>query len=210
MNGKDRKVNFANMDFTSPFQFGFIQTTPIELVAVFFGLLSVWFMKKESTLAFPFGIINVLIYIYIFFQTHLYANAGINAFFFLMSVYGWYNWTRKGKDEKNIRITECSGGVYLLYVMAILGFFIVLWFLLKRVTDSQVPQWDALTTAIYIIGMWLLARKKIENWLLWIIADSMMIVLCAYEHLYFTSLQYLIFTIIAVLGFLEWRIKLMK
>jgi len=198
------------MDFTIPFHLGFIQTTPIELIAVFFGLLSVWFMKKESTLAFPFGIINVLIYVYIFFQTQLYANAGINAFFFLMSVYGWYNWTRLGKDEKKIPITGCSRREYLIYGLAIPGLFFALWFLLKRITDSTVPYWDALTTAIYIIGMWLLAKKKIENWVLWIIGDTMMIGLCAYEHLYFSSLQYFIFTIIAILGFLEWRIKLMK
>src|ERR1035437_3248680 len=145
--------------------FGPVQTSPVELIAVFFGLLSVWSMKKESILAFPFGIINVLIYVYICFISKLYAYAGINIFYFVMSVYGWYNWLRSGSDEEKIKITECSGKESIWNSFAIPVFFVILWIGLKRYTDSVVPFWDAITTAIYIIGMWLLARKKIENWI---------------------------------------------
>ncbi len=198
------------MDLTSPFQIGLVQTSAIELFAVFFGMLSVWSMKKESTLAFPFGILNVLIYVYIFFQSKLYANAGINAFFFLMSVYGWYNWTRKVGGKGTLRISQCSKTELVFNSLAIILFFFLIRWLLIRYTTSQLPSWDAITTAVYMIAQWLLSRKKIENWVLWIAADTIMIVLCAVEHLYFTSFQYLVFTIIAVLGFFEWRIKLMK
>jgi len=189
-------------------QVGPIQTTPVELVAVIFGLLSVWSMKKESILAFPFGIINVLIYIYICFMAKLYAYAGINFFYFVMSVYGWYNWLRTGDNEEKIKITECSKKERIGNSAAILFFFVVLWMLLKKYTDSIVPAWDAITTSIYIIGMWLLARKKIENWILWIAGDVISIFLFAYEKLYFSSFQFLVFTVIAVLGYLEWRGKL--
>lgn len=198
------------MDLTSPFQIGLVQTSAIELFAVFFGMLSVWSMKKESTLAFPFGILNVLIYVYIFFQSKLYANAGINAFFFLMSVYGWYNWTRKVGEKGTLRISQCSKTELVLNSLAIILFFFLIRWLLIRYTESQVPSWDAFTTAVYMVAQWLLSRKKIENWILWIAADTIMIVLCAVENLYFTSFQYLVFTVIAILGFLEWRIKLMK
>jgi len=191
-------------------QFGPVQTTPVELIAVFFGLLCVWSMKKESILAFPFGIINVLIYVYICFSARLYAYAGINVFYFVMSAYGWFNWLRKGGDDERIRITECSGKERIWYSIAIPVFFVILWILLKRFTDSVVPVWDAITTAIYIIGMWLLARKKIENWILWIAGDFISIFLFAYEKLWFSSFQFLVFTIIAVLGYLEWRGKLVK
>ena len=191
-------------------QFGPVQTTPVELIAVFFGLLCVWSMKKESILAFPFGIINVLIYVYICFSARLYAYAGINVFYFVMSAYGWFNWLRKGGDDERIRITECSGKEKIWYSIAIPVFFVILWILLKRFTDSVVPVWDAITTAIYIIGMWLLARKKIENWILWIAGDFISIFLFAYEKLWFSSFQFLVFTIIAVLGYLEWRGKLVK
>ncbi len=198
------------MDLTAPFQFAFVQTSPIELFAVFCGLISVWFMKKENTLAFPFGIINVLIYVYIFFQTRLYANAGINAFFFIMSVYGWYNWTRKVSGDKTIRISQCSRTELLLNGLALMVFFFFIRWILTRYTQSQVPSWDAFTTAFYMVAQWLLSQKKIENWILWITADTVMIGLCIYEKLYFTGLQYFVFTIIASLGFLEWRIKLIK
>lgn len=190
--------------------FGPVQTTPVELIAVFFGLLCVWSMKKESILAFPFGIINVLIYVYICFAARLYAYAGINLFYFVMSVYGWYNWLRKGAGEETLRITECTKLEKLLNASAILVFFVILWFLLKKFTDSIVPVWDAITTAIYIVGMWLLARKKIENWILWIVGDFISIFLFAWEKLYFSSFQFLVFTIIAVLGYKEWEKKLIK
>ena len=196
------------MDMTALLQIGPFQTTLMELIAVAFGLICVWSMKKESLLAFPFGIVNVLIYVYIFFAAKLYANAGINAFFFFMSVYGWYNWTRKDHNDSKIKITRSSKSELLLNAVAIIVFFILIRVVLVKYTSSNIPSWDAMTTAVYIAAQWLLSRKKIENWILWISADSVMIGLCAWEGLYFSSFQYLVFTIIAILGFREWRTKL--
>ena len=189
-------------------QFGPVQTSVIELVSVFFGLLSVWSMKKESILAYPTGIVNVLIYVYICFESKLYAYAGINIFYAVMSIYGWYVWTRKNEDQEKIRITKLSAKALVLNGVAIIVFFIILRILLVKFTDSVVPTWDAFTTAVYIIGMWLLARKKIENWYAWIIGDAISIGLFIFEKLYFSSFQFLVFTIIAVFGYLEWRGKL--
>jgi len=189
-------------------QIGPIRTSLIELVAVAFGLTCVWFMKKERVLAFPLGIINVLIYMYIFFVTKLYANAAINGFFFVMSVYGWYNWTRKDLNDERIRITRCAIRELILNGFAIIILFFIIRTILGKYTESHVPTWDALTTAVYMVAQWLLSRKKIENWILWISADSVMTVLCAWEGLWFTAFQYFVFTIIATLGFIEWRGKL--
>lgn len=196
------------MDVNYLIEFGPFQTTIVEIIAVVFGLASVWSMKKESILAFPFGIINVIFYVYICFASKLYAYASINVFFAVMSVYGWYKWSRKDLNKKNIMISQCSVKELILDSVALVFFFIILRILLIKYTDSIVPTWDALTTAIYIIAMWLLARKKIENWMGWIIGDTISIGLFAYERLYFSSLQFLVFTIIAVLGFVEWRKKL--
>ncbi|MCX6268404.1 MAG: nicotinamide riboside transporter PnuC [Bacteroidetes bacterium] len=201
-------ITFVPMDPTTLLQLGPFQTSYLELIAVAFGLICVWMMKKESVLAFPFGIINVAIYVYIFFIARLYANAGINGFFFIMSVYGWYNWTRKDSHDDRIRITRCSKQELWLNAIAIILFFIIIRMVLMRYTSSRIPSWDALTTAVYILAQWLLSRKKIENWILWISADTVMIGLCAWEGLYFSSFQYLVFTIIAILGFREWRTKL--
>jgi len=201
-------ITFAPMEMSALLQIGPFQTSYLELVAVAFGLVCVWFMKKESILVFPFGIVNVLIYVYIFFSARLYANAGINCFFFIMSVYGWYNWTRKDSSDNRIRIARCSGTELLLNGIAIIVFFFVIRFILIRFTSSRIPSWDAMTTAVYIVAQWLLSRKRIENWILWIFADAVMIGLCAWEDLFFSSFQYLVFTIIAILGFREWKTKL--
>ena len=198
------------MDPTSLISIGPFRTSFLELTAVFFGLLSVWYMKKERVLVFPFGIINVLIYVYICFDTGLYAYAAINVFYFVMSIYGWYNWTRKDAQDKTIKITRCSKAELVFNVLAILLFFFLIRFILKNYTDSRLAGWDAFTSSVYIIAQWLVSRKKIENWLLWITGDVISIGLFASQNLYFSSLQYLVFTIIAVLGFLEWRIKLIK
>jgi nicotinamide mononucleotide transporter len=198
------------MDLTNAFVIGPITTSPVELIAVLFGLLSVWFMKKESILCFPFGMINVLIYVYLCYREKLYAYAGINVFFFIMSIYGWYNWTRHSPGKKPIRITRCPVWEIILNMAALTLFFVFLRYLLREYTDSELYTWDALTTAIYIIGQWLLSLKKIENWIMWITGDIISIWLFAYQGLFFSSFQFFIFTIIATLGFLEWRIKLMK
>jgi nicotinamide mononucleotide transporter len=196
------------MDVNYLIEFGPFKTTIVEIFAVVFGLASVWSMKKESILVFPFGIINVLIYVYICFISRLYAYASINVFFAVMSVYGWYSWSREDKNSERMQISQCSGKELLFDMAALVLFFIILRILLVKFTDSIVPTWDALTTAIYIIAMWMLAMKKIENWVGWIIGDTISIGLFAYEKLYFSSFQFLVFTIIAVLGFVEWRKKL--
>ena len=187
---------------------GFIHTSVVELIAVIFGLASVWLVKKESVWGFPVGAVNVLIYVFICFSARLYAYAGINVFYFLMGMYGLYNWIRKTGTDDHIPITRCSPGERWIYAGLILIFFAVLYLMLRRFTDSTVPVWDSVTTSIYIIAMWLMARKRIEHWLLWIIGDLISIWLFAYEQLFFSSFQYMVFTVIAFLGWLEWKKKI--
>jgi nicotinamide mononucleotide transporter len=192
---------------------GPIKTSLVELIAVLFGLASVWSMKKESILAFPFGIINVLGYVYISLIKDLYALSGINLFFAFMSIYGWYNWSRKKNDDSRVSITKCSGKEILINLFILVVSFMIIRILLQKYTQSPVPFWDALTTSLYIIAMWLLARKKIENWIAWIVGDVISIFLYAStygnnEANYFSSFQFFVFTIIAIFGFLEWRKKL--
>jgi nicotinamide mononucleotide transporter len=203
------------MDINLLIEIGPVKTSLVEIIAVVFGLASVWSMKKESILAFPFGIINVLGYVYISFTKELYALSGINLFFAFMSVYGWYNWTHHGEDQKKVVISKCSGKEILINTIALLVFFLFIRWLLIKYTDSPVPTWDSVTTSLYIVAMWLLARKKIENWIAWIIGDIISIFLYAIPYAnnepnYFSSIQFLIFTIIAVFGFIEWRNKLIQ
>lgn len=191
-----------------PVHLWLIHTSVIELIAVGFGLASVWLVKKEVVWAFPVGAVNVLIYVLICFSARLYAYAVINVFYFLMGMYGWYNWIRKTGSDDRVPITACRNKERWLYAALILVFFIAIYLILTKFTDSTIPLWDAVTTAIYIIAMWLMARKKIEHWLLWIIGDLVSIWLFAYEKLLFSSFQYLVFTLIAIFGWLEWRRKM--
>lgn len=180
----------------------------LEAVAVSTGLLSVWFAKKENILVYPVGIVSVLIYVYLCFSVKLYADMGINAFYFVMSIYGWVKWSRKIDDKPSRTITWASRMEWIYSFAGLIIFFIILVFVLKNFTDSNVPVWDALTTSIFIIGMWLMALKKIENWLAWIAGDFMCIPLFASKGLILTSFQYTAFLVLAVLGYMEWRSKL--
>jgi nicotinamide mononucleotide transporter len=180
----------------------------LEAVAVFFGLLSVWFAKKENILVYPTGIVSVLIYVYICLTVKLYADMGINFFYFLMSIYGWVKWSMKTGNNQSRPITWASKPEWLYSIIGLVVFFFILVFILKNYTDSNVPVWDALTTAIFIIGMWLMALKKIENWLFWIAGDLISIPLYASKGLVLTSFQFTVFLILAIAGYLEWRAKL--
>jgi nicotinamide mononucleotide transporter len=193
------------MDILQVLVEGIKELSILEALGVFFGLLSVWFAKKESILVFPTGIISVLIYVYICFNARLYADMSINAYYFVMSVYGWYYWSRKDDTRHNTPITKNTKKDWIWSIAILLISFVVLSQLLIHFTDSDVPIIDALTTSIFFVGMQLMARKKIENWLAWIIGDFISIPLYYYKGLVLTSFQFFVFFIIAILGYLSWK-----
>jgi nicotinamide mononucleotide transporter len=183
-------------------------TTPLEAIAVFFGLASVWYSKQEHIWVYPTGIISVLIYVYITFQYKLYADMGINGYYFVMSVYGWYHWTNTGdKDKEQIPISRNSRQENFVAVGIMIVSFMIIRFGLDF-TDSDVPGLDSFTTATAITGMWLMARKKIENWVAWIVTDIVAVPLYLYKGLPLTGFQYLIFTVLATWGYFSWKKKL--
>ncbi len=198
------------MDFNSFWEIlqqNVMDTSFLEIIGVFFGILSVWFSKKVNILVYPTGIISVLIYVYLCFFAKLYADMGINVVYFIMSVYGWYYWTRKDVNKKTTPIAFCSRTEHMINLVMFVFFFVALSYFLKNHTDSNVPFWDSLTTAIFIVGMWLMAKKKVENWIYWIIGDIISIPLYFYKGLVFTSLQFTVFLVLAILGYIEWKQK---
>ena len=179
----------------------------LELTAVIFGLLSVWFAKKDNIWVFPTGIINTVIYTYLLWKWSLLGDMMINFYYAVISIYGWYHWTRKKDDvlefpisrmtfyEKKVSVVLFIGTV--LFVIAVYTFF-------DKFTHF-ISYIDTLVTGIFFVGMWLMARRKIENWILWIVGDIISIPMYFVKGYSFTSIQYLIFTIIAVFGYLEWK-----
>ncbi len=188
------------------------ETTLLEIIAVIFGLLSVWYAKKANILVYPTGIISVLIYVYICFFALLYADMGINFFYFVMSVYGWYNWTRKGPKRKVIRISwNTPTQQWVAIAATVVAYFVIfgLIWVFKRddaaYMNSYIPYVDSFTTSIFLIGMLLMARKKVENWIYWIIGNIVSIPLYFVKGLVFTSFQYSVFLVLAIMGYVEWR-----
>lgn len=179
----------------------------LEIIAVFFGLLSVWYAKKDNILVFPTGIISTFIFVFLLYQWGLIGDMLINAYYFSMSVYGWYIWTRKVDAKHFTPITATSKKEKLQSIILFLAgmiFVFIVYHLFEKWND-WVAYVDTLTTALFFVGMWLMAKKKIENWLYWIVGDLISIPLYFYKGYTFTSFQYLIFTIIAIYGYREWK-----
>ncbi len=195
----------VNHDFL--INFGLFQASVVELTAVISGLVSVWLVKKENVWAFPIGGVSVLLSAYIYFAGNIYANAGINLFYFIMNIYGWYNWLRKTGEDKHLMITSCSRKEMQVYAVFIIFMFLALWYILRKMADNQYAVYDAFTSSLYVIAMWLMARKKIQHWPLWIIGDVVMVMLCIFLKWYFLGFQYLVYTVIAALGWMEWKYK---
>lgn len=189
---------------------GVYQTSALEWTAVIFGLMSVWFSMKENILVYPTGIVSVLIYVYLSFNYLLYADAGVNSYYFVMSVYGWYHWKDTDDDSDQIPVTKNSSREWVISVGILVASFMTLVYVLQNFTDSDVPIWDATTTCFAILGMWLMARKKVESWIAWIITDIISVPLYFYKGLVLTSFQFLFFTGLAVAGYFAWKKSLQK
>lgn len=186
------------------FREGIAAMTWFEAVAVVFGIASVFYSMREHIWVYPTGIISTLIYVWICFQYKLYADMGINAYYFSMSIFGWYVWTHPKKGEKILPVTWLKPSGWAISIGIFLASYLILYLVLSRFTDSDVPYWDSFTTASAFVGMWLMAKKKVENWIAWIITDLVSVPLYFYKGLILTSFQFLFFTILAFLGLFAW------
>lgn len=179
----------------------------LELVAVVFGLASVWLAKQNHIAVYPTGMISTAIFVHLLWKWMLLGDMLINAYYFSMSVYGWYIWTRKKEGEivhPIQRMTRKDFGVSLLLFVVSLVFVYQVYVWFGRWEDPF-AQIDTFTTALFFVGMWLMARRKIENWLFWIVGDIISVYLYFLKGFTLTSLQYLIFTLIAIFGYRAWK-----
>ena len=179
----------------------------LELIGILFGLLSVWYAKKNTVWVYPTGMISTAIFVYLLLKWALLGDMIINAYYFVMSVYGWYYWSKKEEEVIVHPITSTSKKevktAVLLFVASILFVFWV-----YQAFDKW-KDWtayvDTFTTAIFFVGMGLMARRKIEHWLFWIVGDIISIPLYFFKGLTLTSFQYIIFTLIAIYGYRSWK-----
>ncbi|WP_248724850.1 nicotinamide riboside transporter PnuC [Seonamhaeicola sp. ML3] len=184
----------------------------LEITAVVFGFLSVWFSKQNNVLVFPTGMISTVIFVYLLLKWELLGDMMINAYYFIMSVYGWFIWTRK-VDETHvtpISRTTSKEKMTSVYIFLVTLLFVFLVYKCFDKWTSWVAYVDTFTTAIFFVGMWLMAKRKIENWIYWIVGDIISVPLYFYKGFTFTSFQYLGFTLIAIFGYLAWKKTLDK
>ena len=192
---------------------GLLQTTWLELIAVIAGIVSVWYSRKESILVYPVGLINTTIYIYLSFKGHLLGEASVNLYYTLMSLWGWYLWTRVDPNKHNIilQITKSNMRDWLHQILFFLAFYFSLYFSLtylkKEFAPEAIPWADALASAAAYTGMWLMARKKVESWIWWIITNIASIPLYFIKGYTFTSVQFLVLLVLAIAGLKSWNDK---
>jgi nicotinamide mononucleotide transporter len=192
---------------------GILQTGWLEAIAVIAGVVSVWYSRKENVLVFPTGLINTTLYIYLSYKGNLFGEASVNLYYTLMSVYGWYLWTRKKEDHQTpvLQITASNQKEWiqqlLFFAVFYLVIFISLSFAKKAFAPEAIPWADAFASATAYTGMWLMAKKKVESWIWWILTNIASIPLYFVKGYAFTSVQFLILLLLAIAGLQSWRKK---
>jgi nicotinamide mononucleotide transporter len=179
----------------------------LEGIAFVFGILSVWFAKKENIWVYPTGLVATIITTYLLFITGYLGDMVINGYFSIMSIYGWYQWKKKAKDKNDLTISRTNNKekvigivLFLLTIFVVFGIYNFFDYEIKK--ENYI---DIFASGIFFTAMGFMALKKIENWTLWIIGDIIVVPLYAYRGLGMLALQYLIFTILAILAYLEWK-----
>ena len=201
---------FLDIFFSQYSEYSFLNIF-LESMGVFFGFLSVWFSKKNNILVYPSGMVSTSIYVYLLYSWGLIGDMLINAYYFIISIYGWYYWSRSENGNTLNEISIMNKGdkktIIILFIFAIIFVFYI--YSLSGKLNSVVAIVDTITTAIFFSGMWLMAKRKIENWIFWIVGDIISIPLYLYKGLVLTSFQYLVFTLIAIAGYFSWKKKIL-
>jgi nicotinamide mononucleotide transporter len=179
----------------------------LEFLVFVFGILSVWFAKKENIWVYPTGLIATIISVYLLYVAGYLGDMIINGYFSVMSIYGWYVWAKGGKTDDYLPITRTNTkekviGILLFFTTVLVVYGIYNYFDYEIKEENYI---DMIASGIFFSGMWYMAKKKIENWTLWIIGDIIVVPLYAYRGLGMLALQYLIFTILAISAYIEWK-----
>ena len=184
----------------------YIQTHWIEIVGAILSLIYLDLSIKQKVSLWFFGIISSVFYIVIFFQTKFYADMSLQFYYVFISIYGWLNWKRgnQGSGEE-LPTTQLSKRLLLNLVVATGLIYIVYYLILSKFTDSTIPKADSLVGALSVVGTWMLARKLIENWLVWIVADALCVGLYIYKGLFPTAILFIVYTVMSVVGYWQWK-----
>ena len=192
--------------FLSPYQEATTINIALEIIGVIFGVVGVWFGKKEHILVYPLGIVSTVIFVYLCYIFNLYGDVIINVYYTLMAIYGWYMWTQiKDGSPLAISTTSSKDRTKAIIIFALTALLVIAVYLYENKFDKWTDYVDTITTGLCFAAMWLMANKKIEHWLLWIIANIISIPLYFVKGLGFTGIQFIILLIIAIQGYIAWK-----
>lgn len=176
-----------------------------EIIACGFGLAAVWLTVRQNVLCWPVGLVQVLLYIVVFYEARLYSEVGLHVIYVVLQFYGWHAWLHGGKERSALPVSRLAARAMALWIgTALLGTGL-LGSAMQRATDAALPYWDAAVTVLSLIAQYLMARKVLESWAFWITVDMLAIGLYLVKALYPTAVLYAVFLILATLGFFAWR-----
>jgi nicotinamide mononucleotide transporter len=180
----------------------------VEVCGALTGFLYLGFSIRQHYLTWPVGLINALFYLVVFYTSKIYADMSLQLYYIFISGYGWWSWHHSNDSGKTLSVSRTSLVLWMkLSIVSLLLFSFFAW-ILVRFTDTQVPFLDAIITALSIVATWMLARKKLEHWLIWVVVDAISIGMFVVKGLYPTTLLFLVYTVLAIYGFSEWKKEL--
>ena len=177
----------------------------LELVAAVFGAVSVYLSVRQNIWSWPTAIVNVGLYAIVFFEAKLYADMGLQVIYVVLSVYGWYEWLYGGENRTTLRVTRTGSRLGALLTLIALSGAALLGVVLRGATDAALPFMDSFLSSTSLVAQWMMTRKKLENWLVWIGVDVLYVGMFIYKHLYITAALYTVFLALAARGFIDWR-----
>ncbi|HEX9938436.1 MAG TPA: nicotinamide riboside transporter PnuC [Longimicrobium sp.] len=184
---------------------GMFGNNPVEWTAVVFGIVSVYLSVREKVWSWPTGIVNVSLYVYIFFHAKLYADMGLQVFYIFISFYGWWNWLYGGENRTELHVTRLPRRMAVILPIAGVAAAAALGTLLHRNTDADLPYVDSTLTVASLIAQYLMTRKVLENWAIWVVADVAYVAMYINKELYPTAFLYTVFLGLASMGWVQWR-----
>jgi len=188
-----------------------ISANMVEIIGTLSGFIFLYLEIKQNKWLWPVGLFSALMYIYVFFMAKFYADMGLQFYYVFISIYGWFHWSRsKGQNAKELPVVNLGKGLFFKLLLASLFIYIAISFILLNYTDSPIPYWDSFTTALSIIATWMLAKKILEQWLVWVIVDAVSMGLYLYKELYPTAILFAFYTVLAFYGYTQWKKDLAK
>lgn len=178
----------------------------IEVLGTLLGLLYIVLSIKQHIFTWPVGLLTSALYVYVFLVSKFYADMALQGYYVIVSIYGWYHWLKGNPDKKDqLNVSRTPRKLWWILIGFSIALFVLIAFILKNYTDSPVPMGDSITTALSLVATWMLARKYIEHWIIWIFVDFLSAVLYAFKSLWPTVILFVVYTVMAIIGYIKWK-----